>query len=1058
MPCASLNAEDTQFTGYRVNVEMSEFSTRSYVSEDFSDMATLSEGTGELWTNTSTSIEHTASFNLLYVEQANLSSDMTNSLKLNQTGNYLALYSFTDDTVGGNPSGWTVVEDANCPVIIEPTVGGHQNVIKQLDNSPSTYPAIYQSFTAGAQNIGTIEFWLQYTKGTSSFWAITIRDGTNVKVWLDVDGANDQICNHLGTSETIVNGLSQNVWYHIRLPFDCDTDTFEFYLDGVQRGESLSFNTAADSVSRLYFNGGTGGTSGNTILRLDAIDYSWATGYETERSCWNNTYEPSGYFLSKSNLLTVGSYETYYQTLQLYNMTSQGDGSASIQWRDSDDNATWDAWSNASEFNITINANNSQYFQYCINLTASSDLVDSPEIRWVNLTYETRTFTVTDEYSDIGIIKSWYDNTQMVSALFMSVQAICETPYLKLSILSDTNNKTIEIYDATTKYTFHTDRQEFIVIELGDDYGFDYIENISCFGNPGEYYTSIVVSENISFDIATTWYDYIDWGIIHTSPSTFAFKLRNDTIVHNFYFHAEYQSWNVDVEKIESLFVNTSFRTGILYDFIYEAEIGIWYTFLEGSEYGTAYSIVYYFYEYEWGTPPTSTATTKYICFPLTTENYYALDRNISADFYDQFGINLGETYLFRCWAIDCWKVANIQFDYINFYETRDANNILINGTAGNRIISSAGTTLNLSSTCSNLQFTYIATYSLTLSGSLAWVWSSFIFTYRQLNQTCVFVNISFTDLPPWHNLYYPDNLVYYFMTALSDVDVNTFLTSSQTGVLNSTLFESYRGSASLSANDAWNFLLIVELREDPDVGTSTSKPKTTFEYAMQYFLAGVGILGAVVVGTKVVGQHGTGPTPQVIMKDSKKLRKLEEQVQKEQVANAKLQGEITKERQRQENLKRGHNSVIQKVKDGFNKERDSLTNHVQNVVSSFKKEKDVLETKNKQLKGQIGQLKKKVSTIQTQAVAEIEKATQRTAETLKEDLQGFSNYIGRSVSKPLEQLQDKVAAGAAKIENGVKNVVERGKEVGEQVEGKVKEIKEKTIVKIKKKVRRNEK
>jgi hypothetical protein len=83
----------------------------------------------------------------------------------------------------------------------------------------------------------------------------------------------------------VIDPAVNDTWYHLKIEFDCTSDTFDLWVDGVQyyknpAEDPFDFVLALDNVSTIgvYFAGASG------VVYLDAVDYSWATGYFNNRN------------------------------------------------------------------------------------------------------------------------------------------------------------------------------------------------------------------------------------------------------------------------------------------------------------------------------------------------------------------------------------------------------------------------------------------------------------------------------------------------------------------------------------------------------------------------------------------------------------------------------------------------------------------------------------------------------------------------------------------------------------------------------------------------------
>jgi len=232
---------------------------------------------------------------------------------------HLGLYSFTDDEVGSNPTGWTVTEPSGTSVQVVSIVGGHYRVVEFYDNTAADYCWIKNTFTAQAS--GTIEFWLRvsannkefgiqmHESGAGKIWFYAAQGGT-ANCWKFYDGA----WRYVVDSNLNNVGFAANTWYHIRIVFDCSSDSAKIYIDKTQvywnnggsPDEDFGFSSAATNIDAIMINTSSG-LSGYYGY-IDAVDYSWADGYYLNRNYDTESIKTFyALYKQKSSLSSAGS-------------------------------------------------------------------------------------------------------------------------------------------------------------------------------------------------------------------------------------------------------------------------------------------------------------------------------------------------------------------------------------------------------------------------------------------------------------------------------------------------------------------------------------------------------------------------------------------------------------------------------------------------------------------------------------------------------------------------------------------------------------------------------
>jgi len=363
-----------------------------------------------------------------HFESENCTIENNETLKLSLTGDYIAEYSFTDDTNGAHPANWSVT-DTGTKVEVQEDYKGHHKVLYCEDNSASYYWELWQDYSA--QNHGTVEFWVLIEDSTKycRLLVLTADSGSpNYAVFLQIDGGNLETVDSSPWTETTVCAIENNAWYHIRVDFETSADGYlgipqykhRIYVNQVYKGE---YNNYAEKVGVYRTVMSSYSYTNTPSLYYDAIDYSWADGYFTNRNL-NNTYYPEGYYISKS--YDLGNADYYYYQNLTFSRSLGPDTNFTLQYRTSANNETWSEWSSALTSNITINAYKDRYFQFRANLTSWGNYTYTPQLLWVSLTYkcewhyyivnETKVFNFNYNFSCWIIEKSIYNVTLNLTA------------------------------------------------------------------------------------------------------------------------------------------------------------------------------------------------------------------------------------------------------------------------------------------------------------------------------------------------------------------------------------------------------------------------------------------------------------------------------------------------------------------------------------------------------------------------------------------------------------------------------------------------------------------
>ncbi|MHA1426978.1 MAG: CUB domain-containing protein [Candidatus Helarchaeota archaeon] len=332
-------------------------------------------------------------FNVTGFQGANVTISSNETVSLSLSGDYFANYSFTTDADGANPAGWVVTEPANthCDVVQQKDV--HHKVVEFWDNidldAPSGYVKMEQAIIPDRAT-GSMEFWLYGVEGITNenIMYINFLDGGAVAFTLCANWGGsglDLLDNYMVDTIVPTGEFSDNVWHHIRIEWNCTAAKFKAWVNGTYRGEHnfWNWNGTASAIDKTTFSTSGSYTSGNFRCYVDAIDYSWATGYFPYRSI-NNTYFTKGYYLSPSYDLGVSN--PYYRTLE-FQRTLKPNTNLTLAYRTSPDNSSWSSWSVAYSSNISIQTFKNRYFQFRLNFTSTGNQTYSPSCDWVKLTW-----------------------------------------------------------------------------------------------------------------------------------------------------------------------------------------------------------------------------------------------------------------------------------------------------------------------------------------------------------------------------------------------------------------------------------------------------------------------------------------------------------------------------------------------------------------------------------------------------------------------------------------------------------------------------------------------
>lgn len=222
----------------------------------------------------------------------------------NQTsfdGNYPATYNFKDEAVGTNGNDIEHVGDPSPPDIYEIVSDylGHRKVLHIVSLAAAT-TSTWDSFT---QTTGTIEVWLNnkidddwhfrvFSTGGGGTAEMNARFLTKTSLRLYY---GDGLGGHNDFDVTIV----EDAWVHVKLYFNCITDTFSVWIDGVLKIDDENFydDKTCDTMGHVNIY-----SSDAMDSYIDAIGYSWESDYNFESQEGNKELDTSIYPYDSWNL------------------------------------------------------------------------------------------------------------------------------------------------------------------------------------------------------------------------------------------------------------------------------------------------------------------------------------------------------------------------------------------------------------------------------------------------------------------------------------------------------------------------------------------------------------------------------------------------------------------------------------------------------------------------------------------------------------------------------------------------------------------------------------
>jgi len=236
---------------------------------------------------------------------------------------------------------------------------GHNNVLKFTDQSD--YYAVshfYQRYGGDDLEDGGFEFWWQINT-TSGYYCRLLSYASGWEQTFDVYlGYNGGIYYHNGTDYVeLMNSISADTWYHIRVDWDGSAQIYDVYVNGVLKGDNLSFKSGGYDVDYIRYMFGYYGGAGKVEHYIDDVGWNWDSSYSDWDNCnpfgvledveenWNVQYSP---FTS----INIADDETFHY--RVVNITDWSDSANHMYYEFPDGNqnyGTIDFWIKTDNIN-----------------------------------------------------------------------------------------------------------------------------------------------------------------------------------------------------------------------------------------------------------------------------------------------------------------------------------------------------------------------------------------------------------------------------------------------------------------------------------------------------------------------------------------------------------------------------------------------------------------------------------------------------------------------------------------------------------------------------------
>lgn len=177
---------------------------------------------------------------------------------------------------------WDDQSATDCIISIIEEVGNEKNVMELDDQSATDDCDIRYDFSN--QSNGSIEIWFRSTNTGNTHYIVLYETIANVKFTFRINSDNFQYYKQSITNYITLTTLVDNTWYHLKIVFDCATDTLEAWLDETLLDDGgttdLPFRFTATNLDLIRFQ--TYSTHTGYKFYIHSFGFSWEKASNNE--------------------------------------------------------------------------------------------------------------------------------------------------------------------------------------------------------------------------------------------------------------------------------------------------------------------------------------------------------------------------------------------------------------------------------------------------------------------------------------------------------------------------------------------------------------------------------------------------------------------------------------------------------------------------------------------------------------------------------------------------------------------------------------------------------
>ena len=179
------------------------------------------------------------------------------------SGYYPGTYGFENDKNGDTPFGWNDTSKVNSDVHVIGKLDGHKKVVSLYSSSSADSRYVIKHHV-DPQSYGIVEFWWYKSSTYASSPILDMfGDGTGALISIRMDKDNNGLIEYHvpGYIDTGYPDYSDNKWIHIRIEFNCISDTWSLWIDQTKYLNDVNFlndeiATGIDLIRFLSYDAG----------------------------------------------------------------------------------------------------------------------------------------------------------------------------------------------------------------------------------------------------------------------------------------------------------------------------------------------------------------------------------------------------------------------------------------------------------------------------------------------------------------------------------------------------------------------------------------------------------------------------------------------------------------------------------------------------------------------------------------------------------------------------------------------------------------------------------